>query len=88
MKKHTTDESVKAGLQIEGDTAAHSNKGNHADGTGKPVPPVPETEKPDVNEIPDTKKPEVERTDINELPDTEPQEMPDTDTEEIPDPDE
>lgn len=54
----------------------------------KPGKVKPETEKPEVKEMPDTKEePEVEKTDIEEVPDTEPPELPDTGGNEIPDTD-
>jgi hypothetical protein len=60
----------------------------------KPEIPVPETEKPDIHEMPKTRdNPEVEKTDIDEVPDTQITdipgtaipEMPDTHIEEMPD---
>lgn len=60
----------------------------------KPEKPAPETEKPDIHEMPKTRdNPEVEKTDIEEvpdinitdIPDTEIPEMPDTNIEEMPD---
>ena len=51
----------------------------------KPAKPAPETEKPDVHEMPETRdNPEVEKTDIEEVPDTDITDIPETDIPEMP----
>lgn len=51
----------------------------------KPEKPAPETEKPDIHEMPKTRdNPEVEKTDIDEVPDTQITEIPDTEIPEMP----
>lgn len=54
--------------------------------TEKPDIITPETEKPDVHEMPQKDEPEIVETDIDEAPDTEIIEVPDTDTEKTPTP--
>jgi outer membrane biosynthesis protein TonB len=52
----------------------------------KPEKPAPETEKPDIHEMPKTRdNPEVEKTDIEEMPDTDITDIPGTDITEMPD---
>src|SRR6478736_674201 len=87
MKKHITGESVKAGLLIKADSTLQQHGKSTGSGTSpikKPEKPIPETEKPDVHEIPNNKNPEIENTDIDEVPGTEIEELPDAEPPEIP----
>jgi hypothetical protein len=96
MDTHLTTVNVKDDLPLQtgNDPLSNNPAGSASIEKGKPAKKendkpdtvTPETEKPDVHEMPKTKEnPEVEKTDIEEVPDAEPEELPDTEITEIPD---
>jgi hypothetical protein len=95
MEQHLTTANEKNDLPLQaGNNPLSNNPAGSADiEKGKPKAPnekpdivTPETEKPDVHEMPKTTdNPEVEKTDIEEVPDTEIEEIPDTEPAEMPD---
>ena len=98
MEKQLANENIKTGLQAEAINSPQNYQQQNSTGLTdaikntvpnpheKPEQPQPETEKPEVKEMPETTdKPEVEKTDIDEVPDEAIEEMPETEPIEIPD---
>ncbi len=95
MEKHLTTTNEKNDLPLQaGNNPLSNNPAGSADIeksapknlNEKPDIITPETEKPDIHEMPKTKdNPEVEKTDIDEVPNTDIPDVPDTKIEEMPD---